>query len=68
MGTYLELHAAARIATGMSEVLEGTDSVRVTLQLPRSDDVRLPLLAAILTQEEALRVRRHYQETHKSGS
>ena len=67
MGTYLELHAAARIATGMSEVLEGTDSVRVTLQLPRSDDGRLPLLAAILTSEEARRVRQHYQETHKGS-
>ncbi len=67
MGTYLELHAAARIATGMSEVLEGTDSVRVTLHLPHRNDGRLPMMAAILTSEEARRVRQHYQETHKGS-
>ena len=67
MGTYLELHAAARIATGMSEVLEGTDSVRVTLTLPRRIDGTLPMLAGILTPEEARRVRQHYQETHKGS-
>ena len=67
MGTYLKLHAAAGIATSMSEVDERDGSVRVTLQLPRLNDGRLPLLAAILTSEEARRVRQHYQETHKGS-
>ena len=67
MGTYLELHAAAGIATSMSEVVERDGIVRVTLQLPRLNDGRLPLLAAILTPEEARRVRQHYQETPKGS-
>lgn len=67
MATYLELHAAAGVAIGMSEVFERDGRVRVTLTLPRRNDSRLPLLAGSLTSEEARRVRQHYQETHKGS-
>ncbi len=67
MGNYLELHAAAGVAIGMSEVFERDGRVRVTLTLPRRNDGRRPMLAAILTSEEARRVRQHYQETHKAS-
>ena len=64
MEVYLKLHAAAGIATSMAEVMERDGSVRVTLTLPRRIDGTLPMLAGILTSEEARRVRQHYQETH----
>lgn len=62
--TYLNLHAAASIATSMSEVPERDGTVRVTLALPRRNDGRRPMLAAIISADEAKRVRRHYDETH----
>lgn len=62
--TYLDLHAAAATATSMSEVPERDGRIRVTLTLPRRNDGRRPMLAAIISAEEAKRVRRHYSETH----